>query len=179
MVLTRSKDTNVFDEPNLLMRVDRIFDAILPYVVRGSSPVLKESLVMDLACGWGLFGKKFAERGARVIFIDGREKNLEKARSAGPDHGYSCQDVTSHGWYPPKVDIALCLGILYHVSDPMTLLQKISRAPVLVVDSLCLDHDGNFLVKLAEDTEPVDYSLNGGACRPSPGWNVDAWGKLE
>ncbi|MCH8827399.1 MAG: LLM class flavin-dependent oxidoreductase [Chloroflexi bacterium] len=62
----------------------------------------------------------------------------------GPSHQYIHQDIMSRWWEPPPVDVSLCLGLLYHIDDPMALLAKAACAPVLAVESICLDHDGEF-----------------------------------
>lgn len=135
-------------------------------------PDLAGKRVLDLGCGHGWFGKKFADEGARVTFVDGRGENLDKAREAGKKHIYYHMDIIQDICSIPKMDISLCLGLIYHVNDPKEVLRKAACAPILVVDSLCLDYDGKLLIKLEEDTDEPDYSLTGGACRPSPKWIV-------
>lgn len=95
-------------------------------VVSDVAPSPLESLrILDLACLEGQYGVEFAKRGARVVGIEGREANLEKARLArrllgleglldlelGDVRGLS---VTRHG----RFDVVLCLGILYHLDAP-------------------------------------------------------------
>lgn len=95
-------------------------------VVSDVAPAPIESLrILDLACLEGQYGVEFAKRGARVLGIEGREANLEKARLArrllglegrlelelGDVRGLS---VARHG----RFDVVLCLGILYHLDAP-------------------------------------------------------------
>ncbi len=80
--------------------------------------------VLDLACLEGLYGIELALQGARVVGIEGREANLEKARFAKKVMGLNrlelCQDdvrnlsVQKYG----KFDVVLCLGIFYHLDVP-------------------------------------------------------------
>ena len=50
------------------------------------------------------------------------------------------------------------------------MLSKISlNAPLIVVETVCLDHDGECCVTLQEQ-ERVDFSLNSGASRMSPNY---------
>lgn len=174
MVLTRpGVRPVVFDQPAHQTREDNVWEALCCH-----NPDLEGKRVLDLGCGWGGFGKKAAAMGAQVLFVDGRPENLAVAKEAGPEHTYLQMDITKPYWEPPPVDVSLCLGVLYHVGDPGALLRKAACAPVLAVETISLDHDGEFLVKLDEDPAQVDYSLNGGACRPSPGWIVNQLEKL-
>jgi len=169
MVITRVDRPMVFDQPAHIARESHVWNALSPYL-----PNLQNKSVLDLGCGWGGFGKRAAEQGAKVLFVDGREDNLRVAKEAGPNHSYIHQDITDPFWSPPLVDVTLCLGVLYHVDNPKDVLRKVASSPVLAIESICLDHDGVAMVMLQEDTEQVDYSLTGGACRPSPGWIVQA-----
>jgi hypothetical protein len=80
--------------------------------------------VLDLACLEGLYAVEFARHGARVLGIEGRLPNIEKARFAKealglPDLELVQDDVRNlsrakHGAF----DVVLCLGILYHLDAP-------------------------------------------------------------
>jgi SAM-dependent methyltransferase len=79
--------------------------------------------VLDLACLEGMYALELARRGARVVGIEGREANLEKARFAartlGLDVDFRLGDVRDlsreeHG----EFDLVLALGILYHLDGP-------------------------------------------------------------
>jgi len=83
-----------------------------------------ELRILDLACLEGGYAIEFARQGARVVAIEGREANIEKARFSkrvlGLDNLELIQgDVRSlsravHGSF----DVVLCLGILYHLDAP-------------------------------------------------------------
>lgn len=80
--------------------------------------------VLDLACLEGLYAVEFACRGARVVGIEGREANIEKARFA--------KEVLSLGNLElvqddvrnlnreryGNFDVVLCLGVFYHLDSP-------------------------------------------------------------
>lgn len=80
--------------------------------------------VLDLACLEGLYAVEFARHGARVLGIEGRLPNIEKARFAKEvlalhDLELVQDDVRNlsrakHGAF----DAVLCLGILYHLDAP-------------------------------------------------------------
>jgi len=97
--------------------------------------------VLDLACLEGQFGIEFAQHGAEVVAIEGREANLAKARVV-KDHlslrnlELVLDDVLNLS--PEKYkhfDVVLCLGILYHLDAPdvMEFVQRISAVCTRVV----------------------------------------------
>lgn len=70
--------------------------------------------VLDLACCHGAFATAFADAGANVLGIEGRQGNLDHAPSGSAR--YELGDVRDlsaerHGTH----DVTLCLGILYHL----------------------------------------------------------------
>ena len=80
--------------------------------------------VLDLGCLEGFYGLEFAQQGAEVIAIEGREASLEKANFAkdvlGLDNITFVQDdvrnlsLERYG----RFDVVLCLGIFYHLNAP-------------------------------------------------------------
>lgn len=115
--------------------------------------------VLDLGCLEGLYGLEFALHGAEVVFIEGREANLAKARFAGEVLGlervtYLRDDVrnlsaSAHGQF----DVVLCLGILYHLNFPdmIHLLERVAevcrdvaifRTQIAIRPDVTLTHDG-------------------------------------
>lgn len=100
-----------------LRRVVQTLSDIIPRPAEGLR-------VLDLACLEGLYGIEFALRGATVVGIEGRERNLAKARFAQQALGlrnieFVCDDVRKlsverYG----RFDVVLCLGILYHLDAP-------------------------------------------------------------
>ncbi len=80
--------------------------------------------ILDLGCLEGLYAIEFARHGASVVGIEGREKNIVKARYAKEvlllDNLTLYQDdvrnlcENKYGTF----DVVLCLGILYHLNEP-------------------------------------------------------------
>jgi SAM-dependent methyltransferase len=80
--------------------------------------------VLDLACLEGLYAVEFARQGAKVLAIEGRESNIEKAKFAKRTLGLENLELLQcdvrdlspdrHGHF----DVVLCLGILYHLNAP-------------------------------------------------------------
>ena len=124
MVLTRRDKPVIFQSPQHVAMENLVFAAMRPHL-----PDLGGKRVLDLGCGWGGYGHRFAEGGSHVIFVDGRPENLAKTEELTPGQSYVLQNVTAPWWTPPETDIALCIGILYHVGEPLSLLAKLSKAP--------------------------------------------------
>ncbi|MDD4178617.1 MAG: class I SAM-dependent methyltransferase [Candidatus Margulisbacteria bacterium] len=96
---------------------------------------LNQLRVLDLACLEGLYSVELARQGAKVVGIEGREANLEKARFAKEAFGLNNLDFflddvrnLSQSKYG-SFDVVLCLGILYHLDEPdvFYFLEKISE----------------------------------------------------
>jgi hypothetical protein len=88
--------------------------------------------VLDLASLEGDFSIEFAMRGAKVVGIEGRSTNIERAqaRHSHPNLTFVRDDVRNlsrdqHG----EFDVVLCLGILYHLDAPdcFKLLERIAQ----------------------------------------------------
>ena len=152
-----------FHSESQKLREENIFSALVEAL-----PPLADLQINDFGCGEGGIGIMFAHAGARVNFIDGRKENLEVAKANAPGQTYHLVDL--HGAIPslPQADITLCLGLLYHTDQPSAMLSKISvNAPLIAVETVCLDHDGELCVTIQED-DRVDFSLDSGASRMSP-----------
>jgi SAM-dependent methyltransferase len=85
---------------------------------------LRELRVLDLACLEGLYGIELALRGARVVGIEAREANIEKARFVKRTLDLSGLELVQDdvrniaGAKYGRFDIVLCAGILYHLDVP-------------------------------------------------------------
>jgi SAM-dependent methyltransferase len=85
---------------------------------------LRDLRVLDLACLEGLYGTELALQGARVVGIEGRHTNIEKARFVKETLSLTnlelIQDdvrrisTEKYGQF----DVVLCAGILYHLDVP-------------------------------------------------------------
>jgi len=101
--------------------------------------------VLDLGCLEGLYAIELARRGAKVIGVEGRRANIEKARFAKEalsldNVDFLLEDVRNlsaerHGHF----DVVLCLGILYHldVPDVLRFLKTIAAMTdgIMIVDT--------------------------------------------
>ncbi len=83
-----------------------------------------ELRILDLACLEGLYSIEFALRGSKVVGIEAREANIQKARFAKdvlglPNLEFYQDDVRNlsqdlYGLF----DVVFCSGILYHLDAP-------------------------------------------------------------
>ncbi len=91
------------------------------------------SRVLELSCFEGGHTIALAERCDEVVAIDGRQRNIEKATESVSRAGYD--NVTFHclDLEQPipealgKFSAVFCLGLLYHMHNPVRLLKDIRR----------------------------------------------------
>lgn len=137
--------------------------------------------VLDLACNAGFWSLHSARAGCDyVLGIDGRQMHVDQANlvfeveEVGRDRYDFVRgdifetDLTRYGPF----DVVLCLGLMYHVSKHVNLMEIISavNTDVLVVDTTLSTLPGSVLELVRQDTEKylsaLDYNL---AMRPTRG----------
>jgi len=130
--------------------------------------------VLDLGCNAGFWSLAAIDAGCDyVLGIDGRSMHIEQAELvfevknvASERYGFGCanlfdQDFSLLGSF----DVVLCLGLLYHISKPMDLLERISsvNTDFLIIDTTLVGFPGSLLhIKGEELDDPrsgVDYSV--------------------
>jgi len=103
--------------------------------------------------------------------VDGRKENLAAVREQVPNAATHLMNVETDPFPLARVDLILCMGLIYHIADPRSLFEKMASVTDQVfVETTCLDHDGEFIVFHNESTDARQFSLTGSACRPSPKW---------
>jgi SAM-dependent methyltransferase len=121
-------DHNIHITGDLYTIGEDVVSTRLRRIVQIVADVAREPLsglrVLDLACLEGLYAIEFARQGAETVAIEAREASLEKARFVRDalrlDNLTLCQDDVRN-LCPEKYgefDVALCLGILYHLDAP-------------------------------------------------------------
>lgn len=126
--------------------------------------------IVDLACGYGFWGKQLLPYKPLVIYIDGRQAHLDKLKEEQPGAVTHCMNLED-AELDFHADIVLCMGILYHVPNPRRLINQIARTTSIVfVDTTVCDNDKEVIYYLAENTQAQGFSVSGEACRPSPRW---------
>jgi 2-polyprenyl-3-methyl-5-hydroxy-6-metoxy-1,4-benzoquinol methylase len=102
---------------------------------------LSEVRCLDVGCHEGYYSVAMAQKGVReTLGVDVREENLRKARFVAETLGLSnigyeranCEELRleTHGAY----ELCLCLGLLYHLENPMLALRRIAA----VTTELCV-----------------------------------------
>ncbi len=91
----------------------------------------QELSLIDLGCLEGGFSVEFAKYGfKKVVGIEGRKSNFEKCVALSDYFSLSNlefrnDDVKNISNYIEKYDVALCLGLLYHLDSPFEFLEKL------------------------------------------------------
>ena len=87
---------------------------------------------LDAGCNEGFFSHLLYHRGATIKGIDIREQNIRRARAVqrilNLDAGrldFSTADIFNFDSGGACYDVTLCLGLLYHLENPMGLLRKL------------------------------------------------------
>src|SRR5215216_3136697 len=148
-------------------------------VVRLFGGTLKDKRVLDLACNAGYWSLASIEAGADyVLGIEGRQMHVDQAnlvfdvKEVQRDrYGFVVGDIfeTDFRQYG-TFDVVLCLGLMYHISKPIELMEKISEVndDILVVDTLLTKASGSFFKMVPQNPDSpmsaVDRSI---AMRPT------------
>jgi hypothetical protein len=111
-------------QPGLKMGQEGHARTIIQMVSDYSDKPLSELRILDLACLEGIYSIELALQGAKVLGIEGRRTNVEKARfvqkTLNLENLRFVQDdvrnlsVAKYG----RFDVVLCAGILYHLDSP-------------------------------------------------------------
>jgi len=130
--------------------------------------------VLDLGCNAGFWSLAAADAGAdHVLGIDGRQMHVDQSKFVFDVKGIDRSrydfvqgnifdyDFASHG----RFDVVLCLGLMYHISKHMQLLEVIDAVndDVLVIDTALSLARGSYLRVHRESTDSprntVDYEI--------------------
>ncbi|MEM7140695.1 MAG: class I SAM-dependent methyltransferase [Actinomycetota bacterium] len=131
---------------------------------------IADATSLDIGCNSGFFSLDFASRGARRAYgIDLREANIARAHFladhyAVPNCDFSVVDAEAE--FPESTfDVVFNLGLMYHVTDPLGVLQRTFDATerFAIVDTIVkLQRVSAFFTTLGKDTESLTegrYSL--------------------
>lgn len=135
---------------------------------------LKGKRILDLGCNAGWWSLKAIEVGADyVLGVDGRQMHIDQSElvfeAKGVDesrYDFACANLFDLDFRPyGEFDIVLCLGLLYHISKPIDLMERIEPVSkdLLVVDTAISPAKRSiFEVRrdsLEEARDAVDYEL--------------------
>jgi len=151
------------------------FDPLVRYF--GGS--LAGKRILDIGCNAGFWSLHAIQNGCdEVVGIDGRQMHVDQAsfvfevnQIAKEKYTFVTANIFEVDFRKfGSFDIVFCLGLLYHISKPIVLMEKIAQIAndLLVVDTNVIDRPGSFFNVLHEDIDnphnAVDYSLT---LRPS------------
>lgn len=119
--------------------------AVLPADLAGKS-------VLDIGCNYGALCFDAKKRGAaRVVGVDVNADSLRRARllaqCLGSDAEFTYHDIERQP-FTESFDYVLCLNVLHHVKDPLSLLDnliKITRERLALEVATLGSHDGRRL----------------------------------
>jgi tRNA (mo5U34)-methyltransferase len=135
---------------------------------------LRGMRVLDLGCNAGFWSLQAVNAGCDfVLGIDGRSMHIEQANlvfaASGVDPGrYAFREANLFEIDPGELagfDIVLCLGLLYHVSKPMSLMELIdgTGANAVIIDTNVSLVPGSVLEiqhePISDPRAAVDYGL--------------------
>ena len=119
--------------PDLARAQATVRELIEPEVVRQLGPGTR---ALDLACNEGWWSHRLLEWGAdQVVAVEAREDNAHRARLLRDHHGIAAAQLevitadatTLDPQLLGQFDVVLCLGLLYHLEDPIGTL-RLARA---------------------------------------------------
>jgi SAM-dependent methyltransferase len=165
MEFTDNYGASIFAEENaqrMQFRTDLIGGTL--QMLFGSE--LPDMDLLDIGCNSGWFSFDLAERGIRAVHgVDLRPGNIAQARYLrdyfGLDNAeFEVADAMSFD-ETRQWDVVLNLGLLYHVTDPLELLQRTYQLcrRFAVVDTIC--HDEPFSGYVLFDTKNAEHPHEG------------------
>ena len=132
-------------------------------------PSLDGLSCLDIACNSGFWSFELVERGAaRVLAFDIDRPVVEnalfvrdchEARTAYRRIEFRHDSLFTAALDPAGYDLVLCLGLMYHLTDPFGAARRIAQATnrLAIVDSSCSDLEG----KVLEFANGAKYFFNG------------------
>jgi tRNA (mo5U34)-methyltransferase len=138
-------------------------------LVRLCGGTLAGRRVLDLGCNAGFWALAAIEGGADFVHgVDGRQMHIDQAHLVFEAKGvdpvrYRFEQADVFAWEAPEpgFDIALCLGLLYHVSKPFELIERIARwnTDLLVIDTTLDQRPGASFRLVGQDVEDPRSAL--------------------
>ena len=165
--------TPIFDERFInrhLQRKKYFLEPLLQFF--GGS--LAGKRVLDLGCNAGFWSLCAIEAGCDfVLGVDGRQMHIEQAnfvfevnRVAKSRYQFVLQNIFEVDFRQFETfDIVLCLGLMYHISKPVVLIEKIApiNRDILIIDTSLSFRLGSVLAihhePLGDPRMAVDYQL--------------------
>lgn len=160
------RSVNVFDAPSYA----DITAARLRHLDSLGLPLAGRT-VLDLGAGVGHFTEFFRSKGCSVHCVDARPDNVAKLRALYPDVRATVMDVEASDLATiGRFDVVLCYGLLYHLMDPVAVLNKVAAVcdGMLLLETCIADAVAPALFLVQEDRQNPSQTLGRWGCRPSP-----------
>src|SRR5438477_2264316 len=168
--VVQPQSQTIFDQEHYLKLIEARGETIRRVVPR-LKEVLRLSTALDAGCGLGFFAPILSENKLNVVGIDGRETNVEEARTRYPGVKFEKRDIEDSSVVTlGKFDLVLCFGLLYHLENPLRAIRNLRALTgrVLMLESMCLPSMEPFAL-LREERPLDDQSLTNLAFYPSEG----------
>jgi len=168
----RGNLTPIFKESHVKRHAQRkklFFDPLVELF--GGS--LEGKRVLDLGCNAGFWALSAAQAGCDyVLGIDGRQMHVDQANFVFEAKEVERErfDFFSGDLFETNLrrfgtfDVVLCLGLMYHISKHVELMEKISEvnSDVLVIDTTLSVANGSFLELRRESTKGFRMAVDRG-----------------
>jgi SAM-dependent methyltransferase len=131
---------------------------------------LNRKRVLDVGSGPGHFVEFYTSRECELVALEGREDTADEFRRRHPAVRMVVADVQTWDLRElGRFDLIHCLGLLYHLENPLAALRNMFRVcdGILVLETIIMDAAGPY-VTLADEPKTVNQALAGLGCRPSP-----------
>ena len=140
---------------------------------------LRGKRVLDLGCNAGFWSLAAIEAGCDFVCgIDGRTMHIEQAKLVFQANDVNLSryrfleaDLFALDWGElGHYDLVLCLGLLYHVSRPVELIDRIQRVnrDILVIDTaICPGADAVLHLRRDNQADPRNALTSSLVCVPS------------
>ena len=141
-----------------------------PSLIRLAGGSLAGKRVLDLGCNAGFWSLAAIEAGADfVLGVDGRQMHIDQAnlvfdvkRVESTRYRFELADVFELELGQEPFDIVLCLGLLYHVSRPFELMERIARwnDDLLVIDTTLDTRAGSYFRLHQQDVDDPRHAVD-------------------
>lgn len=157
---------NMFDGKYLEWNQKRIKGIIDFY----GHPFMTHKKVLDLGCGHADISGALYRLGADVTAVDARQDHLKMVSKKFPGIKTIKADL-DRGWpfYGKHYDVVLDLDLICHISDYEAHLRAVcaSASHLILETTVCDSNDPYKCVKVTENKNIYDLSVNGVSSRPS------------
>jgi hypothetical protein len=129
--------------------------------------------VLEIGAGIGDHSHYYMDRGCATTITDARPENLNCLRERYPYHNVQFLDMECPSPVDgPPFDVVHCYGLLYHLKNPETALEFLSRSTkkMLFLETCVSFGEAEALCPIEEDRKDPSQAWSGTGCRPTRPW---------